>query len=92
MPKIQLPQKNLALPVADGDNLMQALLIGGVPVASSCLGEGICGKCRLQVIGRTNKPSALETETLKRNQAEISERLSCQLVVSDDLVVTSTYW
>ena len=55
MPKIHLPQKNLILEVHAGANLMKTLLDAGIPVASSCLGDGICGKCRLMTEGEVSK-------------------------------------
>lgn len=92
MPKIHLPQKNLVLEVKSGAPLMEALLMAGVPVASSCLGDGICGKCRVHVIGMLMATLTLEIETLKRNSAEADERLSCQIKVQNDIQVTTSYW
>ena len=93
MPKIHLPQKNLVIDVASGTNLMKALLDSGAPVASSCLGDGICGKCRMHVSGPLIMPAnILEAETLSRNTAKDGERLSCQIIVTSDLEVTTTYW
>ncbi len=93
MPKIHLPQKNLVIDVASGANLMNALLTAGVPVASSCLGDGICGKCRMHLSGpHITAANILETETLSRNAAKDGERLSCQITVICDLEVKTTYW
>ncbi len=92
MPKIHLPQKNLTLEVASGAPLMESLLAAGVPVASSCLGDGICGKCRVHVVGTVTAATPLENETLKRNSADANKRLSCQIKVQEDIKVTTSYW
>ncbi|OFZ28764.1 MAG: hypothetical protein A2622_06695 [Bdellovibrionales bacterium RIFCSPHIGHO2_01_FULL_40_29] len=92
MPKIHLPQKNLILEVHAGANLMKTLLDAGIPVASSCLGDGICGKCRLMTEGEVSKITPLESDTLLRNRATPTERLSCQITVTTDLILKSSYW
>lgn len=92
MPKISVPQKNLVFTAEAGANLMQVLLAAKVPVASSCLGDGICGKCRVQLIGKANLANDLELQTLTKNKAEPLERLSCQAIVIDSLEIKTSYW
>lgn len=74
--------------------LMENLLGQGIPVASSCQGDGICGKCRVQVkeLDELPPPSDLETKTLKKNQAAPDERLSCQLFPEKDITIFTGYW
>lgn len=92
MPKIIVPQKNLLITVSAGANLMKVLQLQNIPVASSCLGDGICGKCRIMIDGAVNEASKLETETKKRNKIPKAERLACQIGVENDLTVTTSYW
>ena len=92
MPKITLPQKNITFVIPVGTNLMKALLANNIPVASSCLGDGICGKCRMTVIGIVAEASEIETKTRLRNQIPETERLACQIAVEKDLVVSTSYW
>ncbi len=92
MPKITLKQKNLTFNALAGENLMLYLQSQGVPVASSCLGDGICGKCRMKISGDLPAPSALEKETLQRNKASAGDRLSCQIQIESDLEAETTYW
>ncbi len=96
MPKISIPQKNLSIEASSNSNLMSTLLSAGLPVASSCDGEGICSMCKVKItselgtsIGSAEK---LETETLKRNKCAPDERLSCQISITGDLSVTTKYW
>lgn len=92
MPKINVRQKNLILEAPFGVNLMVFLQSQGVPVASSCLGDGICGKCRMRIHGQLPEPIVLEVETLKRNRASVDERLACQVQVDQALEVETSYW
>ena len=92
MPKVSIPQKNLVLECKVGENLMDVLIAAGLPVASSCLGEGICSKCKVNIepVGQT---SGLEIKTMSRNKVDMgTHRLSCQISVENELTVTTTYW
>lgn len=92
MPKIYIPQKNLSFDVEINSNLMNSLLDLGIPVASSCKGDGICSKCKMIIQGTVDKAEKLEIETLTRNKCDPQERLSCQILVIDDLTVSAKYW
>lgn len=92
MPKIHLPQRNLTLDAPIGENLMLFLKAAGVPVASSCMAEGICGKCRLRITGNLSTAGKLERETLERNKIDSGLRLSCLISIESDLVVEASYW
>jgi 2Fe-2S ferredoxin len=92
MPKISVPQKQMTLDVADSVNLMTVLIESGLPVASSCLGEGVCSMCRVKIEGSVAPAERIEVDCLRRNNAEPNERLSCQIKVTSDIVVTTRYW
>lgn len=92
MPKVLIPQKNISLEVENNSNLMDSLLKAGLPVASSCHGEGVCSMCRVKIEGVVNPPESFEVATLIRNKCETNERLSCQIIVTGDLRVTTKYW
>lgn len=91
MPQIYVPQKNMTIQAKLGENLMQCLLAAGLPVASSCLGEGICSMCKMTVVGTVSAPSELESRTLTRNKL-VGQRLSCQILIQNDLTVSTSYW
>jgi len=91
MPKVFIPQKNLVINAPKGVNLMNLLLQNGLPVASSCKGEGICSKCFLK-ISPHSEPNEFEQKTMLRNNVPTDCRLSCQITVLSDLVVEASYW
>lgn len=89
--KVFIPQKNITLMAEPNKNLMDLLMENGLPVASSCLGEGICSKCAMEVTPR-GVLSELEVKTLTRNKRSLEERLSCQLFITHDIEVRTGYW
>jgi 2Fe-2S ferredoxin len=95
LPKIRFLKNERILEVAQGANLMSALLGAGIPVASSCDGEGVCAKCRMQVLaGHENlsRPSELEEFLMERYELKAGVRISCQCEVQGDVKIHATYW
>lgn len=92
MPKVSIPQKHLILDAPTGENLMSFLQAKDIPVASSCLGEGICSMCKVKVVGALPEASSIEKNTLNRNKAQSDERLSCQITLTEDIEVSTKYW
>ena len=72
-------------------NLMDLLIENKLPVASSCLGEGICSKCAMEVSPEGQR-SELEIKSLTKNKKDLSDRLSCQVLISEDITVRVGYW
>jgi 2Fe-2S ferredoxin len=96
MPLISFARVHRApLTVSPGENLMQALLKAGLPVASSCHGDGVCAKCRLQILkGWENLSAPNETELFLREKFELAtnQRISCQSQVEGDIEIDASYW
>ena len=92
MAQIFIPQKQMTIELHSETNLMDALLKAGLPVASSCHGDGICSMCKVTIQGVVTEAQKLELETLKRNKCDPKERLSCQVLVTQDITVTTKYW
>ncbi len=82
--------------VSSDDTLMDALLKIGLPVASSCRGDGVCTKCRLHVKelspSATSPISSFEAGLLDRIMSEDDERISCQVHVLGTIEVDADYW
>ncbi len=94
MTKVNCPQLNRVIDADPDKTLMKNLLQNNIPVASSCGGDGICGKCKMMVITTTGlePPDELEKKTLAKNNAETGERLSCQIKLTENALVETTYW
>lgn len=77
------------------DNLMAVLREQKIPVASSCQGDGICGRCRIQILAGADKLSPPnEQEKILRDRLNLkpNERISCQTEVLGDILIDTTYW
>ena len=95
MPTISFSKSHSAIIVEKGENLLQALLKRGIPVASSCYGDGVCGRCKLRVIrgGEKLEPrNDIEKILQDRLRLEKDQRVSCQITVQDDLTLDAEYW
>jgi 2Fe-2S ferredoxin len=96
MPIIRFTKKNRPdLEVDSGSNLMKALLSAEIPVASSCHGDGVCAKCRLQVTGgesNLSKPNEIEQFLKEKFQLKAGQRISCQVSVQGDVEIDASYW
>lgn len=89
--KIFIPQKNLTIAAEPQKNLMDLLIENQIPVASSCLGEGVCSKCAVEM-NPSGKASDLEIKTLTRNKRSLQERLCCQVFITENIEVKTGYW
>jgi uncharacterized 2Fe-2S/4Fe-4S cluster protein (DUF4445 family) len=76
-------QTEIAVP--DGATIIHAAMEAGVHVNASCGGEGVCGKCRVQIEEGTVAGGISE----KISQKDLDEgfRLACQAAVKSDLTV-----
>ena len=95
MPTISFVKNYQSIEVPEGANLMESLLQAGIPVASSCYGDAVCGKCRLEIIkGAENlsKPFGIELILRDRLRLEKGVRISCQVKVLGDVTVDAAYW
>ncbi len=78
-----------------GVSLLEAARAAGLPIASACGADGVCGHCGVTIVaGAESLSRETEAETrLKRlNRVDPSLRLACRAVVSGDVEVRATYW
>ena len=96
MAKISFSQKDLpTLEIQTSQNLMKTLLAHKVPVASSCHGEGVCAKCKVQVLSNPeNLTPAQDHERflLQKHHLPPGWRISCQCSVLGDIDLDTGYW
>lgn len=81
--------------VAAGTTLLDAARRAGLPVASGCGEHRLCALCGLEIIEgiETLPPEPDEEAQIKQlNRIDPKLRLSCQLEVVGDLVVSAQYW
>jgi ferredoxin len=81
--------------VTAGSSLLEAARRAGLPIASACGGEALCGRCDMTVLaGATALPleTVPELRAKRRNRVPAERRLACRVAVSCDLEVTASYW
>ncbi|MGD2099553.1 MAG: ASKHA domain-containing protein [Desulfobacterales bacterium] len=71
--------------VPEGETIINAAMEAGVHVNASCGGEGVCGKCRVQIEEGTVDGGI--SEKIDPQDQEKGFRLACQAVVKSDLAV-----
>jgi ferredoxin len=81
--------------VVTGSSLLAATRGAGLPLASGCSGEALCGRCGVRMLAGASAlppPDDAELRALRRNRAPAGQRLACCVPVSSDLTVTASYW
>lgn len=95
MPVIRFVKDRPEITVESGAFLMKSLLDAGLPVASSCHGDGVCAKCRIVIVeGSENLSKINPVEQMLRDRLKIARevRISCQTQVLGDIRVDASYW
>jgi Na+-transporting NADH:ubiquinone oxidoreductase subunit F len=75
------------IPARVGSKLIGALADAGLYVSSACGGGGTCGQCRVRVLEGGGAILPTEATLISRREAREGERLSCQVVVKQPLVI-----
>lgn len=93
MPEIQFRPGGVRLEVEPGTRLIDAIRRAGLPIASPCGDDLICGKCGVRILsGRVTREAAVERDAKARNRVAPGLRLACAVRVRGDLVVSADYW
>lgn len=74
---------------------MEVLLEAGLPVASSCAGDGICAKCKITIITGLDQLSPendIEQFLKSKHKLGSNIRISCQTYVLGDITIDTSYW
>jgi uncharacterized 2Fe-2S/4Fe-4S cluster protein (DUF4445 family) len=93
--EVRFHPSGLRLRVEAGTRLLDAARRAGLPVASGCGAEGLCGRCGLHVLAGVLHLSAeepAEAAAKRRNRIAPELRLACRAGVSGDVEVTASYW
>lgn len=95
MPRLTLLPSGRVLDVPDGARLFDVLRDAKVPLASSCDGDSICGKCKVEVVSggeHLSEIPASEEKLLKKVRDEGHWRLACDARIHGDVTITTGYW
>jgi len=81
--------------VPAGTPLLEAARQAGLPVASACGGDGVCGRCGLRVlggVGALTQETDRERRSKRANRVDPGLRLSCRAALAGDCTVSAPYW
>jgi 2Fe-2S ferredoxin len=95
MPRVRCTPSGREVEVEAGTSLLAAARLAGLPVGSSCDGDGVCGKCGLRVVEGADALSPEtpeETKAKAANRVDVGERLACLALVLGDVAITARYW
>lgn len=79
--------------VQSGTLLTDAIRAAGLPIATACGDELICGRCGVRILrGWIPAEKPVETRAKLRNRVPAELRLACVIRVRGDLEVSADYW
>ncbi len=82
---IEFQPDNITVTAEEGENLLSVAAAAGVYIHAYCGGDGVCGKCKVQV---DQGEVFSDRTTLKKEDWDKGLRLACQATVKSDLKVT----
>jgi ferredoxin len=93
MPTVRFLPRGVALEVARGTRLIDAVRAAGLPIARACGDDLVCAKCGVRILaGRVAREAPVERRAKARNRVAPELRLACALRVNADLEITADYW
>jgi len=94
-PLVQFLPQDRQIRVPEGTTLLEAARLAGLPVAASCGGGGICGRCGMRILARRSEltpETDSERRVKARNRIDDDLRLACRTGIWTDITVTTSYW
>lgn len=92
MPRVRACGRAIEVPA--GSTLLHAVRKMGLPIATGCGADGLCGRCGV-IVDSAHALSAEqpeETATKQRNRVPADRRLACRAQVCGDVLITAPYW
>ncbi len=95
MPIVHFHPAGTSREVKAGSTILAAANRAGLPVGQSCGGDGICGWCKVTILGgaeHLSTPTPLERKLVESLEFAANERAACLATVHGDIHITATYW
>ena len=85
---VTIKPAGLSVTCKKGTSLAEVAREAGIPLLSSCGGNGICGRCRVRILsGSIHLPSAEEIKHIPDADLSDGYRLACQVRIAGDTTV-----
>jgi adenylate cyclase len=93
VPIVRCKPQEALVEVPEGTLLVDAIRAAGLPIATACGDELVCGRCGVRILrGRVPREKPAEREAKRRNRVPADLRLACVIRVRGDLDVSTDYW
>lgn len=95
MPKVHFVPLGKSREIKAGSTVLAAASQCDIPIGQSCMGEGICGWCKVTVVtGQEHlvPPGNLELKLIHEKEFRDDERAACLAKINGDITVTTSYW
>jgi len=93
VPRIRCLPADVMVEVPAGTLLTDAIRAAGLPIATACGDELVCGRCGVRILrGAVTPEKPVERRAKRRNRVPDSLRLACVIRVHGDLDVSADYW
>jgi ferredoxin len=92
---VRFQPSGTSLHVTLGTTLLEAAHRVGLPMASACGADGICGRCGVEVLrgaAALSPEAAGESGVKRRNRVAAELRLACRACVLGPVEITASYW
>ena len=86
---IEFQPRGLRVDCAQPVNGLDATRQAGINLSAVCGGDGICGKCVIQLLSGTEdfRPSEIEQKYLSSEKLDQGYRLACQITFDSDIKI-----
>ena len=85
---VTIKPAGLTVTCTRGTSLLEVMREAGIPLQSSCGGNGTCGRCRIRILsGTIHPPSTEEIKHIPDTDLSDGYRLACQVRVAGDTTV-----
>jgi ferredoxin len=94
-PRVRFLPDGRDVRIEAGATLHDAVRRAGLPIASACGADGICGRCGVEIVtGAELLPQETEHERAgkQRYRVPAEERLACRVSPRGDVCIRASYW
>ncbi|MCP5033909.1 MAG: DUF4445 domain-containing protein [Actinomycetia bacterium] len=86
--KVTFGPPGIQVDVAEGASILEAGRQAGLILVASCGGNGICGRCRVTLVGdAVSEPEDAERRFLGQDEIDAGQRLACRAILLGDCSV-----
>jgi len=85
--KVLFKPEGKEVTIKEGEHLLQAATQAGIYINSECGGEGVCGRCKVQIVEGEVERKSTSMTFLSPDEIQQGYALACQTEIHNDLVV-----